>query len=410
MNTLRILHANLYTVQAGSLATAGRIEDGAVVLRGRDVVWTGRSAVAPAALRTIDARGRLVTPGWVECHTHLVFAGERETDYRRRAEGKSYQEIAAAGGGILSTVRATRDASEDMLIALALPRLKRFLARGVTTVEAKSGYGLDTETELKLLRALRRLDALTPVEIEPTFLGAHAIPPDDREHPARYAERVVKEMIPAVAQAGLARFCDVFVERGFFTVAQGRAVLEAGLAWGMGAKVHADQLSPGGGAELAAEVRAVSADHLDHASDGGLRAMAAAGTVAVLLPGAAMFLGDPIHRVERFRAAGVRIALSTDFNPGTCPTDDLALMTTLGISQMKMTPEEVLAGVTTHAAAAVGRGDLGSLEPGKQGDVVIWDAPTLEHLAWHFGTPHAATVIKAGELVLEQEASPECRP
>lgn len=411
-NTLRIVGANLYTACADAPASqpAGRIENGAVVLRDREIIWVGPSDSAPAADTTIDARGRLVTPGWIDCHTHLVFANDRSADYRRRSAGMSYREIAAAGGGILSTVRATRIAGEDELVAGALPRLRRFLEHGVTTIEAKSGYGLDTAAELKLLRVLRSLSALQPVEIEPTFLGAHAIPPEDREAPDRYVDRVVSEMIPEVAAAGLARFCDVFVEGGFFTLAQGRRVLEAAAARGMATKIHADQLSSGGGAELAAELGACSADHLDHASDAGLEAMAKSGTVAVLLPAAAMFLGDAPFRADRFRKAGVRIALSTDCNPGTCPTEDLGLVTTLGMSSLKLTPEESLLAVTAHAAAAIARTDVGELRTGKQGDVVVWDAPTLEHLPWHLGVPHAAVVVKAGRVVLERDAAPACRP
>ena len=410
LNTLRIVGANLYSANAGAAEPGGRVENGAVVFRDREVVWVGPSALAPDAITTIDAGGRLVTPGWIDCHTHLVFANDRAADYRRRAAGMTYREIAAAGGGILSTVRATRVAGEDELVESALPRLRRFLEHGVTTVEAKSGYGLDTATELKLLRVLRRLDSMQPVEIEPTFLGAHAVPPEDREAPDRYVDRVVSEMIPAVAAAGLARFCDVFIENGFFTIAQGRRVLEAGAERGMTAKIHADQLSSGGGAELAAELRACSADHLDHASDAGLAAMAKTGTVAVLLPAAAMFLGDTPFRADRYRNAGVRIALSTDCNPGTCPTEDLGLVTTLGMSSLGLSPEESLLAVTAHAAAAIGRSDVGELSAGKQADAVVWDAPTLEHLPWHFGVPHAAVVVKAGRVVLERDAAPACRP
>lgn len=408
-NTLRVVGANLCTMQVGPDA-AGRLPDGAVVCRGREIVWVGPEAAAPEADRTIDARGRTVTPGLVDCHTHLVFAGDRAMDYRRRSEGMSYQEIAGGGGGILSTVKATRAASEDDLVELARPRLARMLGRGITTIEAKSGYGLSLADELKILRAIRRAAAEQPVEIEPTFLGAHAVPLEHRGDPARYAELVENEMIPAVAEAKLARFCDAFVERGFFTVEQARRILAAAAARGMKPKLHADQLSAGAGAELAAELGAVSADHLEHASDAGLKKLAAAGTVAVLLPGAALFLGQEPTRVERFRANGVRVALATDFNPGTCPTDDLALMTTLGASTMGMSVFEALQAVTVHAAAAVDRPDLGVLAPGRQADLVIWDAPEWEHVPWHFGANHAAIVIKAGKLVHQADAAPECRP
>lgn len=407
-NTLRIQNANLYTLQPGP-DPAGRLPEGGVVMRGDRIVWVGPSTAAPPADRTIDARGRMVTPGWIDCHSHFVFAGERAYDYKRRADGTSYKEIAAAGGGILSTVRATRAATEDQLVDLALPRMARWLARGVTTVEGKSGYGLTVADELKILRAMRRVAAAQPIEVESTFLGAHAVPPEHRADPAAYVDLVAGEMLDAVVNGKLARFCDVFVEAGFFDPAQGRRILEAATARGLRPKLHADQMSAGAGAELAAALKAVSADHLEHASDEGLAKLAEAGTIAVLLPAAAMFLGQAPTRVDRFRKAGVRVALATDLNPGTCPTDDLALVATLGSSQLGMTTEESLAAVTLHAAAAVGReSDLGMLAPNMQADVVIWDCYTLEHLLWHFGREHAAVVIKKGAVALERDATPEC--
>lgn len=408
-DSLRIVNANLYTLQVGP-DPSGRLPEGAVVVRGGEIVWVGPSPAAPPAARTIDANGRAVTPGWIDAHSHFVFGGDRTLDYRRRAEGRTYREIAAAGGGILSTVRATRGASEDALVEGALPRMQRWLARGVTTVEGKSGYGLTTADELKILRAMRRVAAAQPIEVESTFLGAHAVPPEHKAAPGAYVDLVVEEMIPAVAEAKLARFCDVFVEEGFFDLAQGRRVLEAAAARGLRPKLHADQLTAGGGAELAAELGAVSADHLEHAGDAALAKLAAAGTVAVLLPGAALFLGQGPTRVERFRAAGVRMALATDQNPGTCPTDDLALMGTLACSQMGMTVDEALRAVTVDAAAAIGRPDLGVIAPRRPADLVMWDAAAIEHLFWHFGHPHAALVVKKGTVVLERDAAPDCRP
>lgn len=407
MPSLRIVHADLYTLQV-SPSPAGRVPEATVLLKDGVIAWVGPDGHAPKADETIDARGRVVTPGWIDCHTHLVFAGERARDYRRRAEGSSYREIAQEGGGILSTVRATRAASEDALLASAAERLKGFLARGVTTVEAKSGYGLTVEDELKLLRVQRRLAGLSPVEVESTFLGAHSFPPEHRENPESYVDLVVNEMLPRVQEEKLARFCDVWVESGFFTPAQARRILRDAAARGMKAKLHVDQLSAGGGAELAAELGAVSADHLEKSSDAGLAALAKSGTVAVLCPGASLFLGDELPHARRFLDAGVKVALSTDFNPGTCPTDDLALMGTLGMSRMGMTSEEALTAVTVNAAAAIARPDLGVLAPGCQADLVIWDAPSLEHLFWHFGAGHAATVIKKGQIVLDRDAAPEC--
>lgn len=408
MPSLRIVHADLYTLQV-SPAPGGRVPEATVVMKDGAISWIGPDGHAPKADVTVDARGRVVTPGWIECHTHLVFAGDRSRDYGRRAEGVGYKEIAAEGGGILSTVRATRAASEDELVASALPRLARFLARGVTTLETKSGYGLTVADEMKLLRAAKRAGAAQPIEIESTFLGAHAIPPEHRGDPEAWVDAVIG-MTGEVAREKLARFADVFVEGGFFTVAQARRILEAAKRAGLLPKLHVDQMSAGRGAELAAELHAVSADHLDHASDEGLAALASAGTVAVLAPGASIFLGDPVVRAERFRKANVPIALSTDFNPGTSPTDDLALMGTLAMSTMGMTAAEALTAVTSDAAKAIARPDLGVLAPGQQADVVIWDAPSLEHVFWHYATHHAATVIKKGEVVFERETAPECRP
>lgn len=409
MPSFRIVHADLYTLQV-SPAAGGRVPEATVVVKDGVIAWVGPDGHAPKADVTIDARGRVVTPGWIDCHTHLVFAGERARDYRRRAEGASYKELAAESGGILSTVRATRAATEDALEQSAAERLVRFLARGVTTIEAKSGYGLGVEDELKILRAQKRAAARSAVEVESTFLGAHAIPPEFRDAPERYVDLIVAEMLPRIQEEGLARFCDVFVEGGFFTADQARRILGEASARGMKPKLHVDQMSAGGGAELAAELGAVSADHLEHASDAGLLALARAGTVAVLLPGASLFLGDELPHAQRFREAGLKIALSTDFNPGTSPTDDLALMGTLAMSRMGMTSEEALAAVTINAAAAIARPDLGLLAPGCQADLVLWDAPSLEHLFWHFGTPHAAMVFKRGNVVFERDTAPECRP
>ena len=407
MPSLRIVHADLYTLQV-SPSAGGRVPEATIVLKDGVISWVGPDGHAPKADVTIDAKGRVVTPGWIDCHTHLVFAGDRARDYRRRAEGVSYKDIAQEGGGIASTVRATRAASEDALLATATQRLSRFLARGVTTVEAKSGYGLTVEDELKILRVHRRLGDTSPVEVESTFLGAHAFPPEFRDQPERYVDLIVKEMLPRVHEERLARFCDVWVESGFFTAAQARRILGEAAARGMKAKLHVDQLSAGGGAELAAELGAVSADHLERASDAGLALLAKSGTVAVLCPGASLFLGDEIPRARRFLEAGVKVALSTDFNPGTSPTDDLALMGTLAMSRMGMTSEEVLAAVTLNAAHAIARPDLGLLAPGCQADVVIWDAPNLEHLFSHYGASHAATVFKRGEIALDRSAAPEC--
>lgn len=395
--------------EAAGRTLLGVVHDAALLIEEGRIAWAGPERDLPPELEDaerIDAEGRCVSPGLVDPHTHVVYAGERAGELALRAAGKSYRQIAEAGGGIVATVAATRAASEDDLVAAARPRLARMLARGVTTAEAKSGYGLDLETELRILRAIRRLSADGPVELVPTFLGAHAIPPELRGQPdaaRRHVDTVIDEMLPRVADEQLAEFCDVFVETGFFDVALARTLMTAATAAGLKPKLHVDQLTAGGGAELAAEVGAVSADHLDHASDAGLDALAAAGTIAVLLPGAALFLGDAPPDARRFLSHGVRVALATDCNPGTCPTEDLPLMLTLGCTLLGLTLEHAWAAVTTEAAAAVGRPHLGRLVVGAPADVVIWSFADPAHLAWHFAAPHADVVIKAGATVFEAD-------
>ncbi|MCB9527904.1 MAG: imidazolonepropionase [bacterium] len=353
------------------------------------------------ASEVIDLDGRLLTPGLVDPHTHLVFAGDRADEYALRAAGTSYLQIAKAGGGIARTMRATRAASADALAALARPRLDALLRCGVTTAEVKSGYGLTLDDELKMLEVVRRLDAEQPIALVATFLGAHTVPPEARGDRQGYLDRVVDEMIPAVAAAGLAAFCDVFVEEGAFTLDEAERVLRAGIAHGLRPKVHADQLSPGGGAELAARLRAVSADHLEHVSDFGIKLLAEAGTVAVLLPGAAMFLGgDERPPARALIDHGVPVALATDCNPGTCMTENLLLMLTLGMSRLGMTPVEVLDAVTRHAARAVGREAVaGTIALGRPADLAVFDVPSHRHLPYRFGAIPTWQVYKDGERV-----------
>lgn len=377
-------------------ATAVLIEDGAVA-------WMGRGAPPGELPSTIfDAAGALITPGLVECHTHLVFAGDRADEYALRAAGATYLEIAATGGGIVSTMHATRGASLDALCALTRPRLDRLLSFGVTTAEIKSGYGLSVEAELKMLRAVRRLHDEHPIDLVGTFLGAHTVPPELRADRDRYLDMVVHEMIPAVAAEGLAEFCDVFVEQGAFSLADAERVFRAGLEHGLRPKVHADQLTCNHGAALAARLGAASADHLEHLDQAGIEAMAMAGTVAVLLPGASVFLGDD-HRppTAALRDAGVPIALSTDCNPGTCMTENLLLMLTLGMSRLGMTPLEVLQAVTSHAAQAIGRADrAGRLAVGRAADIAIFDVASHRQLPYHFGVPCTRAVFKGGRQVI----------
>jgi imidazolonepropionase len=337
----------------------------------------------------------------------VVFGGERSLEFQMRAAGKSYQEIAAAGGGIRSTVRETRAASREELFEQGRRHLGWLLRYGVTTVEVKSGYGLSLHDELRILEVYRGLAGVVPQTLVPTLLGAHAVPVEyvagSGGGPEAYVDLVVERMIPEAAARGLARFCDVFVEEDAFTLAQARRVLEAGLEHGLRPKLHADQLSAGGGAELAAEVGAVSADHLDHVSDEGIAALAAAGVTAVLLPGAVFFLG--LHHyapARRLLEAGVRVALSTDFNPGTCYTENVFLMGTIASTCMKMTAAEVLLALTINAAHAVGLAEeVGSLEVGKRADILILDTTSHLTIPYHWGVNPVATVVKDGVVVIE---------
>lgn len=388
-------------------ATLGIIKNAAVAGAGGRIVWLGpdadlESAVALESGATVlDGRGRVVMPGVVECHTHAVFGGDRAGEFQMRVQGWSYQEIAAAGGGIMSTVLATRVASREELFERGRLHLDRLLRYGATTVEVKSGYGLTLEDELRILEVYRDLAEVVPQALVPTLLGAHTVPAEYRGDPDGYVDLVVNEMIPQAADRGLARFCDVFAEEGAFTLEQARRVLEAGVAHGLRPKAHVDQLTGSGGAELAAAVGAVSADHLDHVSDAGVAALAAAGVTAVLLPGAVFFLGASEYApARRLIDAGVRVALSTDFNPGTCYTENVFLMGTIASMQMKMTAPEVILALTLNAAHAIGLADeVGSLEPGKRADILILD--TTDHLTipYHWGINPVATVIKDGKVV-----------
>jgi imidazolonepropionase len=390
--------------RGAALTHLGLIPDGAVAVADGLVVQVGttadvRDGVAGAA-RVVDAGGRVVLPGFVDAHTHLLFGGSRADEFEWRLRGASYREIAARGGGILQTVAQTRRLDEEALVAAGRARLDRLLAHGTTTVEAKSGYGLSTEEELKLLRALHRLNAAHDVDVIPTFLGAHAVPPEFAHDADGYVDLVIREMIPAVAEEDLAEFCDVFCEQGAFTAGQSRAVLEAGAEYGLAPKIHADEFSEGGGARLAATVGAVSADHLLYAAEDGLRAMAEAGTIGVLLPGTAFFLGLPAPAARRMIELGVPVALATDFNPGSSPTYSMPMVVALAVLRLGMGPAEAVAAATINAAHAVGLGDeVGSLEPGKVADIVILDTDDYRALAMHFGVNMVHEVYKRGRRV-----------
>jgi imidazolonepropionase len=355
----------------------------------------------PGAER-IDCRGGLLTPGLVDSHTHAVFGRWRADEYVLRCTGVAYMEIARRGGGINASVRDLRNRSEDELVELALPRLREMLMCGTTTAEVKSGYGLTTDDELKMLRAVERLSQLQPIELVPTFLGAHEVPPEFRDRPDRYVDLVVEEMIPAVAHAGLARFCDVFMEPGVFDGAQSERILRAGLERGLLPKLHADELEGSGGAELAVELDAASADHLGAISDAGVRALGGSSTVATLLPSTLFFLGRKQYAPARaLLDAGATVALATDFNPGSSPTPSLAFVVTAACSQMGMAPAEALRAATAGGAAALRLEDgRGTLRPGAPADLVLWRVGSVAELAYRLAAPVCAGVWKRGRRVL----------
>ena len=350
------------------------------------------------AAHVIDAAGKAVVPGFVDAHTHVAFAGSREHELEWKSEGMSYQEIAARGGGILHTVRSTRAATEEELYLLAHERLDHMLAHGTTTVEAKTGYGLTVADEMKVLRVHDHLQESHPANVVSTFLGAHAVPPEFEGRADPYVDLVVNEMLPSVAAKTAARFCDVFVEDGYFTGDQARKILSEAARLGLSAKVHADEFSDTGGASLAAEVGAISADHLVHASSEGIRKMAERGTIAVLLPASSLASRIPFAKARHFVEMGVPVALGTDFNPN-CWTESMALVVALAAHQLGLTPAEALTAATVNAAHAVGMGrEVGTLEVGKRADLLVLDAPDHRHLAYRIGSRIVETVVKDGRV------------
>jgi imidazolonepropionase len=392
--------------RGAALRDVGVIRDGAVAVADGEIVAVGptdqvRDAVRLSRAATvIDATGRVVLPGFVDAHTHLVFAGPRVDEFEMRLRGASYLEIAAAGGGILRSVAATRDADEESLYRLGRVRLDHLLRTGTTTAEAKSGYGLTRDDELKQLRVIHRLSAQHDIDLIATVLAAHAVPPEFAGDPDGYIDTVIRDILPAVVDEDLAEFCDAFCDVGAFTIEQGRAVLEAGSELGLVPKLHADEFADTGGARLAAEVGAISADHLLHASDTGLAAMAAAGTMAVLLPGTAYFLGLPFAQARRMVELGVPVALASDYNPGSSPMWSMPAVISLACVGMRLVPAEAIAAATINAAWAIGMAEeVGSLEPGKAADLVVLDVADHREIAMTLGGSIVWQVIKRGRIV-----------
>lgn len=394
----------------------GIVARGAVGIRAGRIAYVGTEGrLPPGAVgpdtEVLDAQGGVVTPGLVDPHTHLVFAGERAAEFELRCRGATYLEIAQAGGGIVSTVTATRRATEDELVALAKPRLQRLLDQGVTCAEVKSGYGLNVADELKMLRAVQRLSAAQPVTLVPTLLCAHAIPEEMKGARERYIALCLEEIVPAVAEAKLARFCDAFAEQGAFTIDESRRILEAAKLRGMTPRLHADQLSASGAAELAAELGAACADHLEHITDDGIAALARAGVSAVLVPTSTLFLRvRPYAPGRRLREAGLNVALGTNVNPGSSMTESVSLVMGLACLENGLSAAEALWGFTRGAALALQLPEHGRLHAGGPADLVVFGCSSYRHLPYHLGVNHAQAVVKAGRVVSRPSGlgSPRC--
>jgi len=386
----------------------GIIPDGALVIENGIISRVGSTGDVTAGLDTagfdvIDASGKAALPGFVDSHTHFVFGGYRAEEFSWRLQGMGYMDIMAQGGGIASTVEATRKATEEELIALGRRRLDSMLAFGVTTVEGKSGYGLDYATEVKQLVVMGELDATHPVDIARTFLGAHAVPPDYRGNGEGFIDYLIREVLPDVARDKLAEFCDIFCEKGVFSVGQSRRLLENARSLGLQLKIHADEITPLGGTELAVELGTISADHLLCASDNGIRKMAETDTVATLLPATAFSLKEPYARARFMIDNACAVALATDFNPGSCFSESIPLIFSLATIYMGMSSEEAVTAVTINGAAAIGREKkVGSLDVGKSGDVVLLEFPSYRYIPYHIGVNCVETVIKNGQIVVDR--------
>ncbi len=389
------------------MAEVGLIEDGAILIEGEKIAAVGTTRALSdkgvSAQQVIDGREEdfIALPGFVDSHTHPIFAATREHEYEMRTRGCTYQEIAAGGGGIRSSVRSLRRATKDFLYRHSAKYCREFLAHGTTTVEAKSGYGLSVQDEVKSLEVIRELNQNLDLDLVPTFLGAHDIPDEFRENRTGYISLVINEMLPRISEKKLAEFCDVFCDEGFFSVPEARQILKAAKDRGFKLKVHADELSSSGGAELAAEMQAISADHLENVSDQGIEQLEKCGVVATLLPGTAFNLDlETYPPARRLIERGVAVALATDFNPGSCFTPNMQLILSIACSQMHMTPQEVLVAATINGAHALGKGGtLGSIEVGKQADVILLDLTDYRQLPYYFGVNHCRVIIKKGRII-----------
>ena len=398
MSEADLLFTNVHL--ATMLGGYGELVDAALAVKDGRIAWIGPRAQAPRAAREVDCGGAWMTPGLVDCHTHIVHAGNRSNEWEARLNGASYEDIARQGGGIMSTVRATREADVDALVAASLPRVRAMLREGVTTLEIKSGYGLELEAEARMLRAARRIGELLPVRVRTTFLGAHALPPEFAGRADDYVLEVCERMLPQLAQQGLVDAVDAFCERIGFSNAQTGRIFAAARALGLPVKLHAEQLSDQQGAALVARFGGLSADHLEYLTPEGIAAMAEAGTVAVLLPGAYYFLRETTPPpVAALREAGVPMAVSTDCNPGTSPMTSLLLAMNMACTLWRLTPREALLGTTANAARALGLQDeIGTLEAGKQADLALWDIARPADLAYAIGFNPCKAVFKAGVI------------
>lgn len=387
------------------MSDLGIIENAAVLIEDNRITWVGRmeelSMGDVKEADVVDCMNKVVMPGFVDSHTHLVFAGSRENEFSLRAKGATYQEIAANGGGIMSTVQRTRTASKKELKKRAIQWLNAMLRHGTTTVEIKSGYGLTKDSEIKLLEVINELSKEEVMTIIPTFLGAHAVPPEFAGRVSEYVNLVVNDILPYVANHHLAEFCDVFCERGYFELKETETILKKAQELKLQLKVHVEELSPLGGAVLAGKLGVVSADHLEHISDEGINALSSSGVVATLLPGVSFFLNHQFAPARKLIEADVPVAIASDFNPGSCMSYSIPLMMTIACTHMQMSPEEAITAATLNGAAALNRShEIGSIEVGKKADIVVLDIPNYQFLPYHFGDNHVYRVIKNG-VVLE---------